>query len=269
VWFDGTVARRSDLAAFLRARRAGVSPAEVGLVPGARRRTPGLRREEVALLAGVSVSWYTWLEQGRHINVSADVLDSLARVLRLDAVETDHLHQLAGSPRVAIATSANPDVPPWALRLLDSLAPAPAYVLGPTWDYLAWNDEQAALFPQLATLEAPHRNLVWAMFVVPETRQLIIDWEDEARRVLSQFRADITPLRDDPTVAALIDALHDASDEFATWWERHDVAAFQTRLRRFRTPNGPRVFEYQQLVAAGAPQLRFVVQLPLPPDSLQ
>ena len=238
-------------------------------MPGARRRTPGLRREEVALLAGVSVSWYTWLEQGRQINVSADVLDSLARVLRLDAVETDHLHQLADSPRVAIATSANPDVPPWALRLLDSLAPAPAYVLGPTWDYLAWNDEQATLFPQLATLEAPHRNLVWAMFAVPETRQLIIDWEDEARRVLSQFRADITPLRDDPTVAALIDALHNASDEFATWWERHDVAAFQTRLRRFRTPNGPRVFEYQQLVAAGAPQLRFVVQLPLPPDSLQ
>ncbi|MBK6669649.1 MAG: hypothetical protein IPG46_08205 [Actinobacteria bacterium] len=262
------MARRSDLAAFRRGD-AGVSPAEVGLVPGrgGARRGCDARRSHCSRACRSAGT--RGLEQGRQINVSADVLDSLARVLRLDAVETDHLHQLADSPRVAIATSANPDVPPWARRLLDSLAPAPAYVLGPTWDYLAWNDEQATLFPQLATLEAPHRNLVWAMFAVPETLAAHHRLGGRRRRVLSQFRADITPLRDDPTVAALIDALHNASDEFATWWERHDVAAFQTRLRRFRTPNGPRVFEYQQLVAAGAPQLRFVVQLPLPPDSLQ
>jgi transcriptional regulator with XRE-family HTH domain len=259
--------RRSDLAEFLRARRGAVTPEQVGLVPGPRRRTPGLRREEVALLAGVSVSWYTWLEQGRPINVSTDVLDALSRALQLDAVESHHLAQLAAQNTDAAGPVRRPDVPDWAHRLLVTLEPAPAYLLGPTWDYLAWNRAQARLFPILDTLEPEERNLVWAMFVLPETRAMIVDWEDEARQVLSQFRAETTPIRDDPTVVGLVARLRAASPEFDRWWPRHDVAGFRGRTRRFRHPQlGEVEFEYEQLVASGAPDLHLVVQLPLSPS---
>ena len=260
------MARRVDLAEFLRVRRSAITPEQVGLVPGPRRRTPGLRREEVALLAGVSVSWYTWLEQGRPINVSTDVLDALARVLRLDAVERQHLAELAGRAGDEPGHATNPEVPDWARRLLRTLDPAPAYLLGPTWDYLAWNASQARLFAPLTDLEPDQRNLVWVMFALPETRTLIVDWEDEARQVLSQFRAESTPIRDDPAIVALVSRLRAASPEFDTWWPRHDVAGFHRRIRRFRHPVvGPVEFEYQQLVASGAPDLRLVVQLPLSP----
>lgn len=256
--------RRVDLAEFLRARRAAISPQQAGLVAGDRRRTPGLRREEVALLAGVSVSWYTWLEQGRPINVSADVLDALGRALRLDAVEQAYLAELAGHHRERSEVDPRPEVPAWAHHLLEALEPAPAYLLGPTWDYLAWNRPQAALFPPLATLPPADRNLVWAMFAVPETRQLLVDWESDARQVLSQFRAETSAIRDAAPVVALVTRLLAASDEFAAWWGQHDVAAFTSRRRRFHHPTqGDVSFEYQQLVVAGAPDLRLVVQLPL------
>jgi transcriptional regulator with XRE-family HTH domain len=257
------VERRVDLAEFLRARRAALTPEQVGLVPGPRRRTPGLRREEVALLAGVSVSWYTWLEQGRPINVSDDVLDSLARVLRLDPVERRYLAELAG--RGLHGAEVQPlAVPDWGPRLLAALEPAPAYLMGPTWDYLAWNDAMAHLFPPLMALAPDERNLVWVMFARPETRDLIIGWEDEARQVLSQFRAETTAIRDDPAVVSLVARLRDTSPEFAEWWGRHDVAGFHTRLRRFRHPtDGLLTFEYQQFVVAGEADLRLVVQLPV------
>jgi len=268
VWCDAGVARRSDLAEFLRARRAAISPEQAGLVPGGRRRTPGLRREEVALLAGVSVSWYTWLEQGRPINVSVEVLDSLSRVLRLDPVEQAYVADLAGHPAPRPDHwDPHPDVPTWAHHLLVALGPAPAYVLGPSWDYLAWNTAQADLFPPLTTLAPRDRNLVWAMFAVPETRDLLVDWENDARQVLSQFRAETTAIRDEPEVAAMIERLRHTSPEFDGWWGRHDVAAFTSRRRRFRHPvHGTLEFEYQQLVVAGAPDLRIVVQLPVDPE---
>ena len=253
-----------ELPHFLRARRGAVQPADVGLPPGGRRRTPGLRREEVAMLAGVSVSWYTWLEQGRPINVSLEVLDALARVLRLDPAERDHLVELAGHSIRHTGTPAGADVPEWAERLLSSVDPAPAYLLGPTWEFLAWNAAMEHLFPPLADLPTNERNLVWVMFAMPETRDLIVDWSTEARRVLSQFRADITPWRDEPAVVDLVARLRSVSSQFDEWWERHDVAGFETRLRRFNHPtDGQLTFEYQQLIPAGRTDLRFVVQLPI------
>ncbi len=259
--------RRGDLVEFLRARRAVVSPADVGLVGGARRRTPGLRREEVALLAGVSISWYTWLEQGRPINASVDVLDALARVLRLDAVEREHLMALAGHPVRRAVSPGGGQVPDALQVLLAGLDPSPAYVLGPHWDFLAWNSSHDRLFPTLRALPLPERNLVWIVFANPEARALIVDWEPEARRVLSQFRADTVPYRDDPAVLALVARLQEASSEFAAWWPRHDVAGSEPRLRRFAHPEaGLLVFEHLQLVPAGAPDLRVTVHLPIPDD---
>ncbi|NLA36049.1 MAG: helix-turn-helix domain-containing protein [Actinobacteria bacterium] len=253
-----------ELGAFLRRRRESTKPAEVGLVDAGRRRTPGLRREEVAMLAGVSVSWYTWLEQGRPIKASIDVLDALARVFALDETERDHLIALAGHRLHHTGSPTGVDVPEWAERLLDSLDPIPAYLLGPTWEYLGWNRAQAELFPAMTALPDEERNLVWVMFAVAEVRSLIADWELEAHSMLTQFRADITPWRDDPAVVDLVDRLRRVSAEFDRWWEGHDVSGFQTRLRRFNHPTrGPLLFEYQQLIPAGRTDLRVVMQLPV------
>lgn len=261
--------RRADLGEFLRARRDALAPEDVGLPRGARRRARGLRREEVALLAGVSVSWYTWLEQGRPINPSLDVLDALARVLRLDPVEHAHLVALAGHPgrRPPATGDGGRPAPASLLQVLALVEPAPAYLLDSRWDFLAWNAPMAALYPSLTRLGPGERNLVWAVFADPEARTLVGDWEGEARRVLSQFRAETLPLRDDPALRALVARLMEASAEFAAWWPRHDVAGFETHRRVFEHARAGRlVFEQQQLVAAGAPDLRLVVHVPVAGD---
>lgn len=261
------VDRRSDLADFLRQRRGALSPSDVGLVGGARRRIAGLRREEVAHLAGVSVSWYTWLEQGRPINASLDVLHALARALRLDPIEVDHLVALAGHPARRRVVPGHDAAPEGVVALLNALDPCPAYVLGPRWDVLAWNAAQELLYPAFARLQPPDRNLVWIVFVEPDARRLIGDWEAEARRVLSQFRADITPIRDDPAVLSLLARLTTASVEFAAWWPRHDVGGFSERVRTFHHPAvGVLRFRTEQLIPAGEPDLRIVVHLGIDGD---
>ena len=219
------------------------------------------------MLAGVSISWYTWLEQGRPINVSVDVLDALARTLRLDPVERDHLLALAGHSDRPAATRPTVDATDPLQRLLDALEPCPAYLLSPRWDFLAWNAAQSRLYPEIDDLRAEECNLVWVVFVRAAARQLIGDWEAEARRVLSQFRADTTPIRDDPTVIELVERLQHASVEFAAWWPRHDVAGFERRTRTFDHEFAGRLaFEHQQFVPAGDPTLRVIVHLPLPGD---
>jgi transcriptional regulator with XRE-family HTH domain len=263
-----TGVRRADLAEFLRARRAAISPSEVGLaVGGGQRRTQGLRREEVALLAGVSVSWYTWLEQGRPINASLDVLDALARALHLDAVERDHLVALSGHPLRKPMAPGRDVVPATIAALLVALEPAPAYLLGPRWDFIAWNRPFAALFPTIESLAAEDRNLVWVVFANDQARALIGDWEHEARRVLSQFRAEIVPWQDDPAVIELVERLRATSTDFAQWWPRHDVGGFESHHRVFHHPHAGRLdFETQQLIPAGEPDLRIVVHLAIPGD---
>jgi len=261
-----TSSQRGELAAFLRARRNALTPAEVGLPTGRSRRTPGLRREEIAMLAGVSVTWYTWLEQGRRINVSTDVLEALARALRLDDAERQHLLTLAVRAPAAHADNVA-DVPDALVRLITSMEPAPAYVLGPRWEFLAWNRPQARLYPVIERLDDAERNLLWAMFAEPSVRPLLDDWPAQARRILAEFRAGTAALRDDPQVTTLVDRLRDASREFADWWPQLDVAQFQTRLRRYHHPRaGELVFEYQQLTPSEWPSLRVVCQLPLPGD---
>jgi transcriptional regulator with XRE-family HTH domain len=257
---------RAELAEFLRARRDAVTPEQVGLPRGAsRRRTPGLRREEVAMLAGVSLTWYTWLEQGRRITASNDVLAAIGRALRLDDAGIEHLLAL-GQPASA-PLEAPPEAPTALVRLIESLEPAPAYVLGPRWEFLAWNAAQARLYPRLASLEGIERNLLWVLFADPATRELIVDWDLHARQALAEFRAGTSQLRGDPQFAVLVERLQAASDEFATWWAEHDVAGFETRLRRFRHPAaGLLTFEYQQLAPVEWPSLRVTCQLPVPGD---
>lgn len=265
LWSTVGVDHRAELAAFLRARRDAVTPEQVGLPRGQGRRTPGLRREEVALLAGVSVTWYTWLEQGRRINASPDVLRAIGRALRLDDAGEAHLLALAQPADSPV--EAPSEAPSALVRLIDALDPAPAYVLGPRWEFLAWNAAEARLYPPIEHLEGVERNLLWVLFAHPATRELIVDWDLHARQALAEFRAATSASRNDPVLADLVDRLCAVSAEFATWWAEHDVAAFETRLRRFRHPAaGELTFEYQLLAPAEWPTLRVVTQLPLPGD---
>jgi transcriptional regulator with XRE-family HTH domain len=260
--------RREELAAFLRAHRQALSPEQVRLPPGRGRRTPGLRREEVALLAGVSVTWYTWLEQGRRINASTDVLRSIGRALRLDDAGQAHLLSLAQPAFPDGAAPTAPEEVPSALRrLIDTFEPAPAYVLGPHWEFAAWNAAEARLYPPLERLDGLERNLIWVLFAHPAVQELIVDWDLHARQALAEFRAATTAVRHDAVMTELVGRLTEISQEFRAWWPTHDVSRFETRLRRFAHPRaGLLTFEYQQLTPAEWPALRVVVQLPVPGD---
>jgi transcriptional regulator with XRE-family HTH domain len=256
---------RAELGEFLRARRDAVAPEQVGLPPGSNRRTPGLRREEVAMLAGVSITWYTWLEQGRRINASPDVLTAIGRALRLDEAGTEHL--LALAQPTATPTEAPREAPSALVRLIDAMEPAPAYVLGPRWEFLAWNAAQSRLYPRIADLAGIERNLLWVLFADPATKELIVDWDIHARQALAEFRAGTAALRGDAELAELAGKLSAESEEFATWWPEHDVAQFETRIRRFRHPAaGLLTFEYQILAPVEWPGLRVACQLPVPGD---
>ena len=258
--------RRDELAAFLRAHREALRPADVGLPPGRGRRTPGLRREEIAVLAGVSVTWYTWLEQGRPINASVDVLEALARSLRLDDAERHHLLTLATRTPGEKVPEVE-DAPDALVRLIESMNPAPAYVLGPRWEYLAWNRAQALLYPTIEQLSPEDRNLLWVVFAEPNARALMTDWPAQARRIMAEFRAGTAGLRTDPKVVALVERLRGVSPEFRDWWAQLDVAQFQTRVRHYQHPRaGSLAFEYQQLTPSEWPALKVVCQLPLPGD---
>ena len=246
---------------------AALGPADVGLPPTRRRRTPGLRRQEVALLAGVSTSWYTWLEQGRPINASRSVLDALARTLRLSAAEHTHLLALVHPAAASDAVTPSDDCPEALLRLIATFAPGPAYVLNGCWDYMAWNEPQRRLFPELAALAPQQRNLLWVLFMLPSVRSLIVDWAGEAARSVAQFRSDTERLQAHPRWQALTVELLGESPEFAAQWSRYDIAAFAPRLRRYQHPRaGLLAFEYQQLIAAESPDLRVVLQLPIAHD---
>lgn len=217
------------------------------------------------MLAGVSLTWYTWLEQGRRITASDDVLLAIGRALRLDDAGREHLLALTDPGTASV--DAPEEAPTALVRLLDALMPAPAYVLGPSWEFLAWNAAQARLYPRIDDLAPPRRNLLWVLFADHSTRELIIDWDIHAQQALAEFRSATSTVRNDPRVRQLVDLLHDESSEFAEWWSAHDVSGFETRIRRFDHPTaGPLTFEYQQLTPAEWPLLRVVAQLAVPGD---
>ena len=217
------------------------------------------------MLAGVSLTWYTWLEQGRRINASDDVLLAIGRALRLDDAGRQHLLALT-EPGTA-SVQAPEEAPTALVRLIEALMPAPAYVLGPRWEFLAWNTAQARLYPRIEELAPPRRNLLWVLFADPDTRDLIVDWDIHAQQALAEFRSATSTVRNDVRVRELVELLRVESDEFGEWWSTHDVSGFETRIRRFVHPAaGQLTFEYQQLRPAEWPDLRVVAQLPVPGD---
>ncbi|MBV9310475.1 MAG: helix-turn-helix domain-containing protein [Solirubrobacterales bacterium] len=257
--------RREELADFLRKRRAGLKPEEVGLPNGGRRRTPGLRREEVAQLAGVGTTWYTWLEQGRDVRASLDVLESLSRALRLTPAERGHLI-LLGRGEAAPQCKLPPErVAPSLRRLIENLGPNPAYVLGRRWDYLAYNRAACALFGDLDQVPKHARNHIWLLFMDPARRELFTDWSTGHRLAVAKFRADSATHLGDPSFEELIAALRRSSPEFCKAWKRHEVARAGSARKEILHPAlGTLVFEHAVFNPAEAPDQRLVLYSPLP-----
>jgi transcriptional regulator with XRE-family HTH domain len=254
--------RRTELAAFLRARRTRIRPGDVGLPPGSRRRTPGLRREEVAQLAGIGVTWYTWLEQGRPIRASVQVLDAVARTLRLDQAEIEHLYRLAELP-VAPTEAPVVAVPPVLHEILDSLEPLPAMLLNARYDVLASNQAQQDLFYQWHTVPCLHRNIMWCCFTEPDVRRRFVNFDEEAPLMVATLRASFGQHLGEPAWTRFIQELSEASPAFAQLWTRHEVASPGSRTKHLLHPEaGLLRLRSTSLAVADMPEARIVVYTP-------
>lgn len=249
-----------ELAAFLRRHREGLSPAQAGLPAGRRRRTPGLRREEVAQLAGLSPTWYTWLEQGRALSLSSRALAGIADALQLSRAERSHLFDLAG--RRDPAPPAAAELPP---GLLDSvqLFAGPAYVLDACWNALAWNAAAAELFVGWLDGDSGDRNLLRCMFLSPPLQALVADWPHRAARLVAEFRAHAGRHRDDGATQEVVDELLGRSTAFRHDWEAQAVEEREGGTRHFLHPVRGRVcYRQLTLAPATAPELLLVMLLP-------
>lgn len=253
--------KRRELGDFLRARRDRLSPESVGLPGRQRRRTPGLRREEVAELAGIGVDWYVRLEQGRPVTPSLSTIDALARALRLTEAEHQHLRALAGGGG---HRRFEPETAPASLvRLVESLS-QPAYVTGRRRDLLAWNAAAADVLG-FDTLAPEDRNILVAMLTYPVSRRLFGDsWAGEAQRMVAQFRATHDLWAGDPAFVALLRRLAEGCPEFAGWWERHDVGRPASGRKILHHPTRGRiVFDHASFQANDDPGLKLVIYTPV------
>jgi transcriptional regulator with XRE-family HTH domain len=229
--------QRRELGLFLRSRRERIRPEEVNLAPGGRRRTPGLRREEVAMLAGVGITWYTWLEQGRDINVSAQVLEAIANTLRLDRQERNHIYTLAGL-QLGPARGECAVLPPSIQKMLDAVSPYPALVLNARYDVLAFNDAYCKVVLDLREVPVEERNLLWLSFVSQDWHCHFADAESIKMHMVAGYRAALADHLGEPVWQDLTQRLLATSPMFAELWERYEVAAPSTRIKVLENPKG-------------------------------
>ncbi len=258
--------QRRLLGDFVRAHRERLQPAAAGLDgTAARRRTPGLRREEAAALSGISTTWFTWLEQGRDVSLSPSALGRLARALRLSEPERAYLFELAGKRD---PDSGSPDAAqsaPPGLTAAVAAFPHPAYALDRCWNAVCWNAGAARLFG--GWLEGADRNLLRWLFLDPGARALVAGWPDRSRRVLAEFRADFSRSLQDPQMRALVAELRARSSEFAAGWDEQAVLAREGGLRRFEHPeDGPLSFEQFTFAPADCPDHKLVLLVPVAGD---
>jgi transcriptional regulator with XRE-family HTH domain len=253
------------LGAYLRDRRARLDPASFGLAPG-RRRTPGLRREEVAQRANISATWYTWLEQGRGGAASADVLDRIARALMLTDVEREHLFLLGLGRPPEVRYHAAEGVSPRLQRVLDALSPTPAMIKTHMWDVVAWNDAAAATLTDYAALPQRERNLMRMMFANSRVRAAQEHWESVARFVVGVFRADTVRAGASAQVAGFVEEMCALSPEFERMWRDNDVRGHGEGLKRIHHPHfGAIEMEMSVFAVDGRPDLSMLVYNPTDP----
>jgi transcriptional regulator with XRE-family HTH domain len=257
--------RRQALADFLRKRRASISPADVGLAPGMRRRTPGLRREEVAQLSHIGASWYIWLEQGRDVHPSTQVLESLAQALKLSVNERRHLFLLAGQNVPPYGSPSAESLSPALEQVVRDLDPSPACILGRRWDYLTWNRSADAVFAlsTAASTYYPH-NLIWQLFTSP-ARTASPHWEPIARSMLAEFRATCARYLGDPWFDELIADLQRVSPDFCRLWPQHDTHRQLDFHKVLDHPILGRLeFEHINLQVMSDPDIRMMIYAPEP-----
>ena len=254
-----TIERKRELGEFVRAQREKLTPSAFGVAAGSRRRTPGLRREEVAQLCGLSATWYTWIEQGREVSVSPAALARLAGALKLGRAERAYLFDLAGK-RDPDEDGGADELPSAALRCVEAMT-VPAYILDRSWNARRWNARAERLFTGWLDREGV-RNLLRFIFLEPSARSLICDWEERARRVVAEFRAARGAHLADPALRALIDELERASPQFARFWSEHAVLGREGGERSFNHPqDGYLRFEQVAFDLAGAPDFRLTLLL--------
>ncbi|MEO6187135.1 MAG: helix-turn-helix transcriptional regulator [Steroidobacteraceae bacterium] len=252
---------RLQLGEFLRARRDRLLPADFGLPAGQRRRAPGLRREEAALLCGISPTWFTWIEQGRTTAVSVPTLAAIARGLRLSRAERQYLFELAARADPAPPRAAEAD--PQQLRGLVDAIRTPAYVLDRHWDAVVWNRAATELFAPWLGARTGDRNLLRFVFLHPAARKFIVNWNDRTQRLVAEYRADTAAWRDDPVRRSLVQELADGSTQFAAAWKSQQVLSRDGGRRCLLHPRRGRV-EYDQftLRVAQRPDLKLTVLVP-------
>lgn len=257
------------LGTYLKDRRTKLDPAAFGYSM-VRRRTPGLRREEVAQRANVSATWYTWLEQGRGGAPSSDVLERIARALMLTEVEREHLFLLALGRPPEVRYHAVDGVTPRLQRVLDALAFTPAFVKTATWDVVAWNRAATVVLTNYDTLAAQQRNILRLVFLDPRVRAAQTDWESVARFVVGAFRVDALRAGASKAVAALVDELSQRSPEFAAMWREHDVVTHGEGIKHLRHATaGMIALEYSAFAVDGRPDLSMVIYNPATPGDAQ
>jgi transcriptional regulator with XRE-family HTH domain len=261
--------RRREIADFLKTRRMRRQPEELGLPRGRRRRTPGLRREEVAAAAGVSAEWYTWLEQAREVRPSAEVLTRIGTALRLEPYETRHLLTLGG---YAIPASGS-DLPRSVSvslrlqRLIDQMEFGPAWVLGERWDIVAWNRAASAIHGDLAMLQGIERNALYQLFLGNRMRPMLVDWETHGRACVAKLRAAYASRVDDPWFNELVTLLRTRSPDFQRWWTQNDIEVRQEGVKHYEHPEAGRlVFDFTvlEVLDERMSSLRLVAYVPAP-----
>jgi transcriptional regulator with XRE-family HTH domain len=256
----------TPLGTYLKDRRAKLDPASFGF-PAERRRTPGLRREEVAHRANISPTWYTWLEQGRGGAPSADALDRIARALMLTDVEREHLFLLGVGRPPEARYQRSEGVTPRLQRVLEALAPCPALIRTATWDVVAWNRAAVVMFTDYGALPPEQRNILRFIFLDPRVRAAQYDWESVARFVVGALRVDAARAGAAAAVAPLVEELSRLSPEFRAMWRDHDVhGSHGEAVKHIRHPVlGPIAFEYSAFAVDGRPDLSLVVYNPATP----
>jgi transcriptional regulator with XRE-family HTH domain len=257
--------RYKELSEFLKSRRARVLPSQVGLPETTHRRTPGLRREEVAQLAGVGLTWYTWLEQGRPIHVSVSILDSLSRVLLLNQVERTHLFQLANQPEPSQEYKHPIECTPALQHVIDSFSGCPALIIDSYWNVIAWNKEACILFGDFTKMDEKERNIVWSMFTEQKNKELYPDWEKYARQLLGSFRASYSQYIESNSLIQFVEELKYKSKEFEQWWTIHDLNSCCEKNKHLEHPTvGSLFFEVNTFTVADQNGLKLIVHVPDP-----
>lgn len=262
---DNPKQRYKELGDFLKTRRAKISPTDVGLPEGTRRRTTGLRREEVSFLSGVGLTWYTWLEQGRSITISPQVLESLARTLMLDNEETIHLYNLAKLTPPARIVAYDNTVNPMLKHVLNNIEFSPATILDHRYNVIAWNKASEKLICDYNKIDTSKRNILRIMFTNEEYKKTIINWESTAQSMLARFRIAYGKFVEDPWIDDLVEKLKKESVEFNSWWTMHNVEMEEEIIKNINHPIlGELSFEYTSYMVLSDRNLKLTILTALP-----